>query len=174
MRESMGATWLFGIVVLFIVLFSGFMAYSISYTKAFKTKNEILNYIEQAEGFTIAANMDSKIPVDRLTEDELENSSAVDAKVYKLIRNFGYNSQVSDCTGYGDWVYGGYCIEKKCLNDVTDKTSNPMVVYKVTTFISLKIPVIDVTMKLPITGETKTMYYDNEASPGGASCDPTY
>ena len=44
MRESMGATWLFGIVALFIVLFSGFMAYSISYTKAFKTKNEIFKY----------------------------------------------------------------------------------------------------------------------------------
>ena len=47
MRESMGGTWLFGIMALFIVLFSGFIAYSISYTKAFKTKNQIINLIEK-------------------------------------------------------------------------------------------------------------------------------
>ena len=40
MRESMGGSWLIGIVALFIVLFSGFIAYSVSYTKAFKTKNQ--------------------------------------------------------------------------------------------------------------------------------------
>lgn len=163
MREAMGGTWLFGIVALFIVLFSGFMAYSISYTKAFKTKNEILNYIEQAEGFTTSAVIDN-IPVDRLTAEQLENSNAVDAKVYKLIRDYGYNSSVRSCDEYGDYQYGGYCIKKECLNDLDDMYSSPKVVYKVTTFISLNIPVINVTIKLPITGETKTMYYDNDNS----------
>lgn len=160
MREAMGGTWLFGIVALFIVLFSGFMAYSISYTKAFKTKNEILNYIEQSEGFTTSRIVDNT-PVDRLTEEELKNSSAVDARAYRLIKNYGYNG-ISDCGDYGELQYGGYCIQKKCLNDLDDKNSSPKVVYQVTTFISLNVPIINVTVKLPITGETRTMYYDNE------------
>ena len=45
MREARGGTWLFGIVILFIALFSAFLAYSVSYTKAFNTKNEIINII---------------------------------------------------------------------------------------------------------------------------------
>ena len=45
MRESMGGTWLFGIVIVFIALFASFLAYSISYTRAFNVKNEIINYI---------------------------------------------------------------------------------------------------------------------------------
>lgn len=162
MREAMGGTWLFGIVALFIVLFSGFMAYSISYTKAFKTKNEILNYIEQAEGFTTAEIVDKK-PVDRLTEDELKNSIAVDARAYRLIKNYGYSGvPESECANYGEGQYGGYCVKKKCLNDLDDDNSSPKVVYQVTTFISLNVPILNVTVKLPITGETKTMYYDNE------------
>ena len=47
MREAIGGTWLFGIVILFIALFSAFLAYSVSYTKAFNTKNEIINIIER-------------------------------------------------------------------------------------------------------------------------------
>ena len=42
MRESMGGTWLFGIVIVFIALFASFLAYSISYTRAFNVKNEIV------------------------------------------------------------------------------------------------------------------------------------
>ena len=53
MRESIGGLWLFSIVITFIVLFVSFLAYSISYTRAFKVKNEIINYIERAEGFTV-------------------------------------------------------------------------------------------------------------------------
>ena len=41
MREAIAGTWLFGIVITFIVMFTSFLAYSISYTKAFNLKNEI-------------------------------------------------------------------------------------------------------------------------------------
>ena len=47
MKEAMGGTWLTGLVIVFIFLFAGFLAYSISYTKAFRVKNEILNLIER-------------------------------------------------------------------------------------------------------------------------------
>ena len=56
MRESIGGTWLTGIVITFLALFAGFLAYSISYTKAFRVKDNIIQIIEQNEGFTTAAN----------------------------------------------------------------------------------------------------------------------
>ena len=57
MREAIGGTWLTGLVITFIVLFSGFLAYSINYTKAFRVKNEIINIIEKNEGYTISNNV---------------------------------------------------------------------------------------------------------------------
>ena len=56
MKDAMGGTWLTGLVIIFIALFAGFLAYSISYTKAFRTKNEIINIIEKNEGFTMSNN----------------------------------------------------------------------------------------------------------------------
>ena len=52
MRESIGASWMLGIVVVFVFLFLFFLTYSINYTRAFNVKNEIINYIEHAEGYT--------------------------------------------------------------------------------------------------------------------------
>lgn len=68
MRESIGGLWLFSIVITFIVLFVSFLAYSISYTRAFKVKNEIINYIERAEGFTTTEGDIRNISSDELKE----------------------------------------------------------------------------------------------------------
>ena len=55
MRESIGGTWIFGIVVTFIVLFSSYLAISVNYSKAFHVKNEIVSIIEKYEGFNNAS-----------------------------------------------------------------------------------------------------------------------
>ncbi len=160
MKESMAGTWIFGIVALFIVLFSSFIAYSISYTKAFKVKNEILNYIEQAEGFTMAKDVDNK-DVKDLSNQELSSSKAVDAKAFLLLRNVGYNTASVNCSE-GIEQYGGYCVEIVCSNVGNKTSSNSRVVYKVTTFIKASIPVVNINLKLPISGETKALYYQSE------------
>ena len=51
MRESTGGAWLFGLVITFMVIFVGFLAVMISYSIAFKTKNEVVGIIEKYEGF---------------------------------------------------------------------------------------------------------------------------
>ena len=48
MREAIGGTWLFGLVITFIVFFASFLAISINYSKAFNVKkniNEIIKFI---------------------------------------------------------------------------------------------------------------------------------
>ena len=52
MREAIGGTWLFTIVIVFIVLFSSYLAISVNYSKAFKVKNGIVDLIEQNEGLS--------------------------------------------------------------------------------------------------------------------------
>lgn len=174
MRESIGGLWLFSIVITFIVLFVSFLAYSISYTRAFKVKNEIINYIERSEGFTtISFNENSTLDVN-ISYDELRNLSqtnpTVDVLAFLQIQNIGYNYSVAsqiDCEdyGYGHSQPGGYCIKKMCpYNENGQK-----MYYKVTTFIAFRIPVLNFLFKIPITGETKALYYENESTHFG--CD---
>ena len=163
MRESIGGAWLFGIVIIFIFFFSAFLAYSISYTKAFNVKNNIISFIEQNEGYN-TTDMD----LASLSDEDLNKT--VEGKSYKLIRNAGYNysgAQGITCDGTIHGVpnmttEGGYCIVKYCPNGVSNSNTH----YKVTTYIALKLPVINVTVKIPISGETRTIYSD----PWGFSC----
>ena len=158
MRDAMGGTWLTGLVIIFIFLFAGFLAYSISYTKAFRAKNEILNLIERNEGFTTSANN-----LDNITDDALKNDPSVEGKAFNYIKSLGYNYTIFDgtndpCTrnNLGEKQKGGYCLIKYCPKS----GESEKVYYKVTTFIALSIPIINVTIKLPISGETKALYYD--------------
>ena len=52
MRESIGATWLMGIVMVFIALFASFLAFSINYSKAFRVKDGIVDRIERYNGLS--------------------------------------------------------------------------------------------------------------------------
>lgn len=162
MRESMGGLWLFGIVITFIVLFVSFIAYSISYTRAFKVKNEIINYIERAEGFT---QYDGDVR--HVTDEELRSMDypPVEVQAYLQAKNVGYNYSLSeqvDCSigDYGAMQAGGYCIKRFCPNN----ENGQQIYYKVTTFITFKIPVLNFLFKIPVTGETKTLYFDQSTA----------
>ena len=49
MREAIGGTAIFQIVIFFILLFTGFMCLSINHSKAFNVKNMIINTLERKE-----------------------------------------------------------------------------------------------------------------------------
>jgi hypothetical protein len=94
MREAIGGTWLFGIVITFIALFASFLAYSISYTRAFNMKSEILNIIERSEGYTM-----SEANLETLTQDELEKDESADAQIFNLIKKSYSLSNVETSVG---------------------------------------------------------------------------
>ena len=50
MRESIGGTMLFWIVLFFMSIFITFMASVIRYARVYKIKNSMINYIERSEG----------------------------------------------------------------------------------------------------------------------------
>lgn len=164
MKESIGGTWLIGIVALFIVLFSAFMAYSINYTKAFRAKNGIIDLIEQNEGFTFY----SKSNIENLSNEQLLTDDSVQAQAYALVKSMGYDygdksssgvvcnndNTLSDANKI-DSAYqpGGYCVYRFCNSDGTYR-------YKVVTYVMMKFPVINFGITVPIKGETKTLYYE--------------
>lgn len=130
MRESIGGTWLLGFVVAFIVIFSAYLAVSINYTKAFKVKNQIINLIEENEGF----------------------SKDAEEKIYDYLDNIGYATvkiETAKCPA-GEVKRGGYCLKKICTRQGS--------YYKVTSFIKIELPIIWQSFTIPISGETKVLY----------------
>ena len=56
MRESIGATWILSIVVVFIALFAAFLAFSVNYAKAYRVKDGIIERIEKYNGWNNTNN----------------------------------------------------------------------------------------------------------------------
>ena len=52
MKQAIGSTWIFQLVIIFILLFVSFLILTLTYSKSYKTKNEIINIIEKHEGVT--------------------------------------------------------------------------------------------------------------------------
>ena len=157
MRQAIGSTWLTGIIITFIAVFAGFLAYSISYTKAFRVKNQIIKIIEQKEGFT-----ESKNVLRNVSDSALKDDNSTEAEIFKYIKSIGYNyamfdSKSNPCGANASLQEGGYCLIRYCpTNGETTKSY-----YKVTTYISLSIPVFNIGLNIPISGETSSIYYDN-------------
>lgn len=166
MKESMGGTWLLGMVALFIVLFSAFLAYSINYTKAFRAKNGIIDLIEQNEGFTFSLKDGS--------------GTSTEEKAYELIKSMGYDfgtqdqnnvvcdndKTITDSTKLNEsYKDGGYCVYHICNSDGSYR-------YKVVTYVIMKFPIINFGISVPIKGETKTLYYEVDNAFGGSADRP--
>ncbi|MBO4731371.1 MAG: hypothetical protein J5597_01005 [Spirochaetaceae bacterium] len=50
MRDAMGGSVALVIIVVFIVIALGYMAFNVNYTKAFRMKNKIISVYEKYEG----------------------------------------------------------------------------------------------------------------------------
>ena len=163
MRESIGGAWLFGIVTVFIFFFAAFLAYSISYTRAFNLKNEIINVIEQNEVYTVSTAPNLIIATDAVLEKSAEG------RIFKLVKSMGYNysSINKQCEGNNNRSKeGGYCLVKVCAKDSSNHfITNHNTHYKVTTYIALTLPVVNIDISIPITGETRTLYDDGSGYP---------
>ena len=153
MREAIGGAWIIGIVMGFIVIFSGYLAISVNYTKAFKVKNRIINIIEESEGFTTSIEAESW----NINTINSKYKKETEDKVVLYLDSIGYRYTLpeSECTKMnrdaGEMYDNSYCIKKICA-------SGGGAYYKVTSFIKFEIPIIYANFTIPITGETKVLY----------------
>lgn len=58
MKESISSTWILQLVIIFILMFVSFLILTLTYSKSYKTKNEVINIIEKYEGVN-----DKSIPI---------------------------------------------------------------------------------------------------------------
>lgn len=146
MREAIGGTWIFQIVIFFILLFTGYMCLSINHSKAFNVKNEIVKAIEREEGSSLVRDD----PAIKKIVEYLKKTS------YRTIGNcdtkngfIGFNRE-----GEIDSRNSSFCIKKE---DVTNGSSDmpDMSYYRVVVFYQLDLPIFRSVFQFKVSGDTK-------------------
>ena len=137
MRDAFGGIVNIATIVVFLVIVSGYLAFNVSYTKAFRVKNKIITTIEQYEG--------------KCGTESGTSGGSCDTAIADYIKQLGYSPatfQVND-TGCSpihqptadDGYYIGKCVADKASSG--SEEDNTKYYYKVETAIDISIPIIN-------------------------------
>ena len=133
MREAIGGALLIKLVMFFIVIYVCFLAIAINYSITFRVKNNIINLIEEYEGYD-------------LEKSHIEEYIA-GVGYYKStgITGLSYND-----SGNTVCASEGYCVSKL--------SSARGYYYKVTAYVTFDFPIIGRLTQFPVSGETRVIY----------------
>lgn len=138
MRETIGSTWIFMLVISFTMIFAGFLVLVLSYSKVYKIKNEMTSIIEKYEGLT----PDSE----QIINDYLTNSN------YRTKGYCSAESYASDSLTSIDKVTDTSKQYYYCINVRQNKQGKT--VFTITLFYDFNLPIFGQLMKYSIKGET--------------------
>ncbi|MBQ3422720.1 MAG: hypothetical protein IJH34_13920 [Romboutsia sp.] len=145
MRDAIGGIVNIQIILVFIVLVSGYLAFSVNYTKAFRAKNKVINAIEQYEGVT--------------GNDALDEGGEVWCYFNGCpdIKGIGYKADRVQCPSGYTLHSLGFCWKETKVD--VGNTSLDKRYYSVRTFVNIDIPIIEFILdRLPffkVDGDTK-------------------
>lgn len=138
MRDAIGGVVNISFIAVFMIIVSGYLAFSVSYNKAFKVKNKIISVLEQYEYY----NTTSKGLID------------------EYLKNIGYNAENPKVSDSSYICEKGYCI--KWVQDEKDSTGLPRGHYRVLTAVYIDVPIFNKFLPfmtfLQTSGDTKTIY----------------
>ena len=148
MRESIGTTWMFSIIIAFTIIFSAFLVLTLSYSKVYKMKNEITSILEKYEGLTPTSA--------KIINDYIRNSN---------YRTRGHCQDESLKSTMSSYSYGLDNLDYNTLEKANDDetyyyclnyrhTHSGKIVYKVTLFYDFNLPILGKIFKYSIIGET--------------------
>lgn len=143
MRETVGATWIYQLVIVFILIFVAFLALTMNYTKAFKVKNDVLSIVEKYEGF-------SKKSISIINNYLLSNGYKTTNDCYS--NEMGSQDLTSDVlkkATSGQKYY--YCVSK--IPTATETRAN-RAKYKIRIFFRFDLPVIGHLYTFEVDGTT--------------------
>jgi len=156
MRDAIGGIFNIQALLVFIVLVSSYLAFSVNYTKAFRMKNKIIDIIEQNEG--------------------IDSRGRVNEKVQEYARQIGYTAPrnlsqpvVSGGITFPDCELSlGYCYRRVTVEQKGNEkiaAGVPKEYYEIVTFVNIDLPLIRNIFPnfdmFRVTGSTKTIYKMN-------------
>lgn len=169
MKESLGGVSLFNIVIVLVILFTGYISFSINYSKAYNVKNEIINIIKN-QGGVCTSSISSKGNIcynfkEQITDyfKEANYQSTGDCKA-KAKDEHEYEYEWIGYTRTGDRDYDGknsaFCVRAIKANSNSELPN--ALYYQVKVFYNLDVPVIHSLFEFAIIGETGRIYSPNE------------
>lgn len=164
MKEAIGNAALFNIVIIFVAILIAFFVGSLSYSKAYKVKNKIVEEIEkEGEHSTTVEQAENAYnnAVDEINE-WLASGNNGQGIGYRLNTNGGANNTANCSSGNlvnktSDYEYCVY-MHSTCSEDTKGRCG---VYYTVTTYMYFDVPIIEDLVRIPIHGETMTFTINN-------------
>lgn len=154
MRNAIGAGWIFGICLTFIVLFTAYLAITLNYAKAFRVKNHIISKIEEHGGY----------------EENLEEGIA-EFMFNQGLSAYGNCEAVVDSTNYNEsWIFlksininapagkNNVCIYRSAAPSKVEDGPKKQYKYRVVTFFRFDIPVVRYFTAFQVAGESRYIY----------------
>ena len=145
MRDAVGGTFMMYVFLIFLAVYITFVAVAFNYARAFRVKNKVIDIIEQNEGMTNADfnNLSGA------------NNSGVAGQINEYLNDVQYNISLSsrNRNGRGICFDRGFCVDE--INSVSDIDGVSASYYKVTTFVKLEIPFLELGFTIPVKGETR-------------------
>lgn len=136
MKESIANSFIFNLVIIFVFIFIVFFAGSLSYSKAFKVKNRIVDIIEKYEEY---------------------NASAI-AEISETLQSMGYriNTTNKDCpTRNGvQSISATVNAYRYCVYEYDTSKGK---YYGVSAYMYFDFPIIGSSLELPVYGETRIL-----------------
>lgn len=177
MREAIGSTWLFQIVIVFILLFTGYMCLSINHSKAFAVKDDIIEIIERHNGIDLTKSAKDG------NKTLKEIASRLQTAGYRTNGNCSALGKKDSNSGFSEW-YGfnregnavgngenvTFCIRRMNVSGNIQTSTNSgliselpeTVYYQVGVFYQLDLPVLNYLMSFSLKGDTRVIYNPNE------------
>lgn len=160
MKESVGGFSLFNIVIVFVLVFTGYISLSINYSKAYNVKNEIINIIRNQGGVCTSD-----------TPNNNDNCYNFTEQIIDYFKEANYRS-----TGNCDDGWTGFSRDGKnlgpeaknaafCVHAIKANTNSELpnaLYYQVKVFYQLDLPIINNIFEFSIVGETARVYSPNE------------
>lgn len=146
MRDAFSGIINIGMIVVFLVIVSGYLAYNVTYTKAFRVKNKIIDYIERYHK----------------CEPGQGSTDACDAGVSSYMQQIGYSRDTQIGVQGASPAYtceNGYCV--RCIEaDTGGLDTKKQCYYDVVTAVNVDIPIINSIMPnmkiFQVSGSTQT------------------
>jgi hypothetical protein len=147
-RDSIGGAWLFGLVAIFIVIFSSFLAITINYHRANLFKNDLVSMIERSEGF-------NEVQVDEFL-DALGVRTIGNCPTEPTDLNRHPGSEIIYPTSPGR---ARYCIER--IPVFEPPMDVPKAFFRVIVFFRIDLPVIGNVLTIRVPGQTRVIWFAN-------------
>jgi hypothetical protein len=138
MKEAIGTSLVFNLMMIFVGVIIVILISSISYTKGFKIRNRIIDRIEEHNGYAADSTVSQAIEADL---------NAIGYKIVDKSMCKDRENAVKLTKDYNDYNY--------CVYEYSTSKGK---YYGVTVFISFDVPLIGQYINIPIYGETRVIY----------------